>query len=140
MVCSVSSEQEVKDRVLSKSNGKNDQVYDWSDFSNWPEVLTLTMKYEIVKWGPIQIKSWDFPFSSNGEHQRRRFTVNYYYRKLPNNEVINRQWLVYSKIDDCVVTNTKYIHDLLSNQNTTQYNSRSSVSIECALPRGKTAH
>lgn len=60
------------------------------------------MKYEIVKLGPIQIKNWDFPFSSNEEHPRRRFTVNYYYRKLPNNEVVDRQWLVYSKIKNCV--------------------------------------
>lgn len=54
------------------------------------------MKYEIIKLGPIQIKNYNFP--SNEEHPRRRFTVNYYYRKLPNNEVVNRQWLVPSKI------------------------------------------
>lgn len=102
MICSASDEQKEKDSVLSKCDDKNDQVYDWSDISNWPKVLTLTMKYEIVKLGPIQIKNWDFPFSSNGERPRRRFTVSYYYRKLPNNEVINRQWLVYSKIENSV--------------------------------------
>lgn len=58
------------------------------------------MKYEIVKLGPIQIKNYNFP--PNEEHPRRRFTVNYYYRKLPNNEVVDRQWLVYSKTKNCV--------------------------------------
>ncbi|XP_025407512.1 zinc finger MYM-type protein 1-like [Sipha flava] len=95
-----SSIEEENYSVSTNHDGQNVEVYDLSDLSTWPKVLTHIMKYEIVKLGPMQIKNFDFP--PNEEYPKRSFSVNYYYRKLPNNEVFDRQWLVYSKTKNCV--------------------------------------
>jgi hypothetical protein len=91
---SVSSIEEENYSVSTNHDSQNVEVYDLSDLSTWPNVLTHIMKYEIVKLGPMQIKNCDFP--PNEGYPKRRFSVYYYYRKLPNNEVVDRQWLVYS--------------------------------------------
>lgn len=55
----------------------------------WPDDgITSNMRASLVEKGPI-------PTNSNG----RRFTDFYY---LPNNETVNRSWLVYSRSKDCV--------------------------------------
>jgi len=84
----VTNVQGENDSISTEHDAQNFEVYNWNDISTWSKVLTQTMKYEIVKFGPIQIKNYNFP--PNEEHPRR-FTVNYYYRKLPSNEVVDRQ-------------------------------------------------
>lgn len=76
--------------------------YDRSDPGNWPQLLTNTDKYEIVKLGPVRVENYDFPITIYENDQKRRFTANNYYRKLSNGDLIDRKWVVYSKVKDSV--------------------------------------
>lgn len=80
----------------------NKMSHNLSDPANWPQLLTKAVQYEIVKIGPLRIDNYDFPVTTYENGQKRRFTTNYYYRQLSNGDVIDRKWLVYSKIKDSV--------------------------------------
>jgi hypothetical protein len=92
--------------VQTNENGPicdvNTTSYDWSDPANWPQLLTNTGKYEIVKLGPVRVENYDFPITDYENGKKRRFTANYYYRKLSNGDLIDRKWVVYSKVKDSV--------------------------------------
>ncbi|KAL4119032.1 hypothetical protein QTP88_011905 [Uroleucon formosanum] len=70
----------------------NTTSYDWSEPSNWPQLLTNTDKYEIVKLGPARVENYDIPITIYENGQKRRFTANNYYRKLSNSDLIDRKW------------------------------------------------
>lgn len=64
----------------------------------WPASMTNDLVDVLVSRGPAQVSNYNFPFNDDG----RRFTDSYYYRKLPNGEKINREWLLYSISKDSV--------------------------------------
>ncbi|KAL4082852.1 hypothetical protein QTP88_029508 [Uroleucon formosanum] len=80
----------------------NTTSYDLSDPGNWPQLLANTDKYEIIKLGPVRVENYDFPITIYENGQKRRFTANNYYRKLSNSDLIDRKWVVYSKVKDSV--------------------------------------
>lgn len=66
----------------------------------WPEKISDQQRCSIVKRGPVQIKDFDFP--QNCDKTPRRFTAECYYKKMKNEEKIQRNWLVYSVSSDSV--------------------------------------
>ncbi|XP_022179523.1 zinc finger MYM-type protein 5-like isoform X2 [Myzus persicae] len=73
--------------------------YDMTDIGCWPEIINNDFRKELIKLGPIQVKSYNFPQSEiNGE--LRRFNPTLYDKRLDNGDVIKRNWLVYSKFKD----------------------------------------
>ncbi|KAF0706211.1 zinc finger MYM-type protein 5-like, partial [Aphis craccivora] len=68
----------------------------WTD-----DNMTQSIRTEIVKSGPYQVKDFDFPYSVT-DGTNRKFSTFYYTRKLANCEIIRRHWLVYSKSCDRV--------------------------------------
>ncbi|XP_008187309.1 zinc finger MYM-type protein 1-like [Acyrthosiphon pisum] len=63
--------------------------------------MTQHIRAEVVKFGPYQVKDFDFPYSVI-DGTKRKFSTFYYTRKLINCEIIERHWLVYSKSCDRV--------------------------------------
>lgn len=59
------------------------------------------IRNEIVKFDPYQSKDFDFPYLVI-DGTKRKFSTFHYTRKLPNCEIIKRNWLVYSKSSDRV--------------------------------------
>lgn len=66
----------------------------------WPEKITNQQRCSIVKRGPVQIKDLDFP--QNCDKIPHRFTADCFYKKMKNEEKIQRNWLVYSVSSDSV--------------------------------------
>lgn len=73
---------------------------DLRDPSRWPEIMTSNIKQEILEIGPIRITNINFPVKSYDNN--RKFSEKYYYRIMPNDEKVDRNWLVYSLSADCV--------------------------------------
>ncbi|XP_065644454.1 zinc finger MYM-type protein 5-like [Hydra vulgaris] len=61
------------------------------DPSEWPDNVSDAQRCEIVKRGFKKIEI-DFPYNL----ERRRFSLNYYNRKMKNGEIFERTWLIYS--------------------------------------------
>jgi hypothetical protein len=62
------------------------------DPAEWPEVLSPAFSRMLVEKGPGQVNDWNYPANESG----RKFSINYYYRLLPNGEKVKRDWLIYS--------------------------------------------
>jgi len=73
------------------------------DHANWPIVMNNKIKYEIVKLGPSRVINHNFPITVQDDGSKRKFSTKLYYRNLINGEQINRFWLIYSKLEDCVL-------------------------------------
>lgn len=69
---------------------------DISDVVNYPQNLTQRLLERIIITGPIQTEI-SFPVT-NG----RSFSAFYNTRKMPNEEKVKREWLIYSKSLDSV--------------------------------------
>lgn len=77
---------------------QDDQIIpDYSDPVTWRNVSSL-IRQIIIEKGPFQLRGIDFPKDSNGRH----FSESFYDRSLANGEVVQRKWLVYSKINDAL--------------------------------------
>jgi len=63
--------------------------------------MTQTIRTEVVKFSPYQVKDFDFPYSDI-DCTKRKFSTFYYTRKLENCEIVKRSWLIYSKTCDRV--------------------------------------
>ncbi|XP_065674018.1 uncharacterized protein LOC136090966 [Hydra vulgaris] len=61
------------------------------DPSEWPDNVSYAQRCDIVKRGFKKIEI-DFPYNL----ERRRFSLNYYNRKMKNGEIFERTWLIYS--------------------------------------------
>ncbi|XP_065668021.1 uncharacterized protein LOC136088264 [Hydra vulgaris] len=61
------------------------------DPSEWPDNVSDAQRCDIVKRGFKKIKI-GFPYNL----ERRRFSLNYYNRKMKNGEIFERTWLIYS--------------------------------------------
>lgn len=71
---------------------------DLSDPGEWPVVDNNT-RMILVSKQPHQIgNDYNFPFNPD----KRRFSALHYQRILPNEEIVHRRWLIYSKSLDKV--------------------------------------
>lgn len=74
------------------------------DHANWPIVMINETKYEIVKLCPFRVINHNFPTTVQDDGSKRKFlTKLYYHRNLINGEQINKFWLIYSKLEECVL-------------------------------------
>lgn len=85
-----------------------------NDPALWPQVIPDNLRLFLTERGPIQIKKPNYPSDSN----MRSFSDTYYSKKLQNNEIIHRVWLVYSTSSDSVFC----FHCKLFNINVTAFN------------------
>lgn len=67
-----------------------------NDVALWPQVIRDNHRIILLDHGPVQIVNFVYPTNSNN----RSFSDIYYKKKLPNNEIVKRDWLVYSKSTD----------------------------------------
>ncbi|KAL4149652.1 hypothetical protein QTP88_003544 [Uroleucon formosanum] len=91
--------------ILTNTAMNDSNMYD--DPANWPISISQDLRTNIVKLGPKRIINFNFPSrviisSSSAKEVNRRFSTNFYYRKLPNGEIVDRNWLVYSISKDYV--------------------------------------
>ncbi|KAL4097879.1 hypothetical protein QTP88_022582 [Uroleucon formosanum] len=91
--------------ILTNTAMNDSNMYD--DPANWPISISQDLRTNIVKLGPKRIINFNFPSrviitSSSAKEVNRRFSTNFYYRKLPNGEIVDRNWLVYSISKDHV--------------------------------------
>ncbi|KAL4101041.1 hypothetical protein QTP88_021062 [Uroleucon formosanum] len=91
--------------ILTNTAMNDSNMYD--DPANWPISISQDLRTNIVKLGPKRIINFNFPsrvviLSSSAKEVNRRFSTNFYYRKLPNGEIVDRNWLVYSISKDHV--------------------------------------
>lgn len=98
-------EIENKEDLNSVSEANNEDFFDnsqkilhLSDCGNWPIMRNNSLIDELIKAGPNKIEVDNYPKNEDGSH----FASSYYTRKLPNGEVFNRRWLVYSLSRNCV--------------------------------------
>lgn len=75
---------------------------EWKDPGNWPNFISQEIKYKIVKLGATHLNNFDFPATIQSDGSQRKFSPKYFYRILANNEKVDRIWLVYSPVKDCV--------------------------------------
>lgn len=73
-------------------------LIDSTDLANWPKNLSRNEIDFLITQGPVKALVKHYPCDNKG----RDFSDTYYTRKLPNNELIIRRWLVYSKSSDKV--------------------------------------
>ncbi|KAG6925130.1 zinc finger MYM-type containing 5 [Chelydra serpentina] len=73
-------------------------AWDIDDIGTWLQSLNNEFRALILERGPVRIKGLEYPKDIRG----RKFAKNNYYKRLSNSEIVNRQWLVYSKCKDTV--------------------------------------
>lgn len=69
------------------------ELENYDDPANWPENINDKLRQLLIRKGPIQNKNVNLP-STRG--QGRTFNNSVFSRKMKNNELVNRNWLVYS--------------------------------------------
>lgn len=88
----------IPDDTATKDNTETEHVttstesFDVSDAATWPEMHSNNIINHIISVGASQIHLDYFPKDENGRH----FSISHYSKKLSNDEVIRRRWLVYS--------------------------------------------
>ena len=80
----------------------------------WPHIIPDKLRLFLTEHGPVQIKKCNCPSDSNN----RSFTDTCYTKRLKKNEIIQRNWLVYSTSSDCVFC----FYCKLFNENVTAFN------------------
>lgn len=71
---------------------------DLNDPACWPLTITTKILDILIEKGPIQNKQSTYPINELG----RSFSSTYFYRKMPNGEKFNREWLIYSPKTDSI--------------------------------------
>lgn len=66
------------------------------DPATWPEMISQGVRDYLVKKGPPKIMVEFFPKNESGSH----FSKFHCKRKLPNGEIVDRPWLIYSVSSD----------------------------------------
>lgn len=108
---------------------------DIADPSTWPNNLSHHLIQSIVTKGAVQIKE-NFPVDESG----RKFSATQYLRKLPNGEIVNRDWLVYSKKINCVFCIFCKVFSALSHQLTTGYSNWRHLSVNISRHENSMEH
>lgn len=67
------------------------------DPAKWENTALTGLRDMIVEKGPVRFPS-DYEYPRN--EQNRRFSINFYNRKMLNGETMDRRWLVYSSSKD----------------------------------------
>nr|XP_047124141.1 zinc finger MYM-type protein 1-like [Hydra vulgaris] len=67
---------------------------DYSDPANWPTHFSDNFRQFVIKNRPQKIEKYNFP--QDRDEQKRKFSLIYYKRTLPNGEEISCSWLIYS--------------------------------------------
>ncbi|XP_063788817.1 uncharacterized protein LOC134944173 [Pseudophryne corroboree] len=88
--CEVQLDQEV---IQSESSSS----FSYSDPATWIK-CDDNLRQILVEHGPEQVQQFKFPKDAN----KRRFLTNHYKRRLPNGDLMHRQWLQYSISNDSV--------------------------------------
>ncbi|XP_063797832.1 zinc finger MYM-type protein 1-like [Pseudophryne corroboree] len=88
--CEVQLDQEV---IQSESSSS----FSYSDPATWIK-CDDNLRQILVEHGPEQVQQFKFPKDAN----KRRFLTNHYKRRLPNGDLMHRQWLQYSVSNDSV--------------------------------------
>lgn len=108
------------DGPTSKDNTEPEHVItastesiDVADAATWPNVYSQNIIDHIITTGPSQIQLDDFPKGKNGRH----FSLSHYSKKLSNNELIKRRWLIYSVSTNRVFCFCCRLFDRKSNSN-----------------------
>lgn len=108
---------------------------DIADPSTWPNNLSHHLIQSIVTKGAVQIKE-NFPVDESG----RKFSATQYLRKLPNGEIVNRDWLAYSKKINCVFCIFCKVFSALSHQLTTGYSNWRHLSVNISRHENSMEH
>jgi len=94
--------EDKESNMLDTSCLCKDEKLSMIDRETWTDNnMTQHIRADVVKFGPYQVKDFDFPYSVI-DGTKRKFSTFYYTRKLKNCEIIERNWLVYSKSCDRV--------------------------------------
>lgn len=101
--CSLSTEE--ADTTLSENASLSEQNVTlteqinlklFSDISYWPEIVSDTLRNELVKRGTCELQNKDAFFST--DVSGRSFSKDWFYMKLENGERVLRTWLLYSPV------------------------------------------
>lgn len=92
-------------KIFTNTAMNDFNMYD--DPASWTISISPDLRTNIVKLGPKRVFNFNFPshvtISSSSEREvYRRFSTNFYCRKLSNGETVDKNWLVYSISKDCV--------------------------------------
>lgn len=84
------------ENISAYNNSCPEIVKDIYDPGNW-EHVTCSIRDLLVEKGPIRL-SVDHHYPNNEDN--RHFSNEFYTRKMPNGEHVDRRWLVYSQLKD----------------------------------------
>lgn len=94
-------EENKKNSITKVSSASlSGQDTDFTDVAKWPLLVNSSIIDEIVIRGPVnnKIQNDKYPRNSNGRH----FSNVHFQRVMPNGEIYDRRWLVYSQSTDKV--------------------------------------
>jgi hypothetical protein len=96
----VSTEEPAQDTVDTVDAERSEINWDVEDIGKWPRLLNNKLREHIIQKGPVSSEGQGIKYPR--DVQGRKFTENFYYRKLSNCELVHRRWLIYSKSADAV--------------------------------------
>jgi len=86
-----------KDELLKKDDNFDSKNLT-NDPATWPKNMSTSVRDYLVQKGPPQITLKNFPKNEKGTH----FSTMHCKRKLPNGEIMDRPWLIYSETADAI--------------------------------------
>lgn len=93
-ITSTNTTDNYSDSELSKLQlEKPGLACDLSEPANWPRV-TAQVRCYLIENGPHQ--NTDYNFSLSEDNESRRFSSDWFVKKLCNDEKVQRRWLLYS--------------------------------------------
>lgn len=90
----ISTNVDIEQNNESETQITKEQLIDFNNWFSWPPINNQ-IRTLLVSHGPGQGKNSDFYFSQH-TISKRRFSVNWFNKMLPNGEHIEHLWLIYS--------------------------------------------